>query len=291
MTATSDTRFDVATPEAPIHLPPRNLEAEQALLGAVLYDNSAFERVTDGLRAQHFHEPFHQRLWAAIEDHIRRGQLAEPILLASRFAGDAAYEEFGGVRYLADLVDRAPPAMNAPDYARTIYDLALRRDLIRLSGEIAGKAAGDASSSAREQIEGAEQELYSLAETGGISSGVMTFATALRGAVEIAAEAYGRDGRLAGVSTGLIDLDQILGGMHGSDLLILAGRPSMGKTALATNIAFDVARNYAFEETLERSRKTVKGGVVLFFFVGNVGRAIGHASPGRCFSRALGSAA
>ncbi|MFN3585078.1 replicative DNA helicase [Phenylobacterium sp.] len=245
---------------------PANIEAEQALLGALLFDNAAFERLGDNLQARHFFEPFHQRLYAAIETHIRKGQLAEPILLAEQFARDPAFEELGGVRYLADLVDRAPPAANAPDYARAIYDLALRRDLIRIGGEIAAQAqAGDAELNAQEQIEAAEQQLYQLAETGGVSQGFVAFSDALQGALAMAAEAHSRDGGLAGLSTGLIDLDRKIGGMHPSDLMILAARPSMGKTSLACNIAFDVARNYAWEPQPDGSRKTVRGGVVAFF--------------------------
>ena len=245
---------------------PSNLEAEQALLGALLYDNAAYERIIDKLQGRHFYEPFHQRLFTALENHIRKGQLAEPILMADEFKRDPAFEELGGLRYLADLVDRAPPAANAPDYARVIYDLALRRDLIRIGGEISAEAqTGDPDKTARDQIEQAEQQLYTLAESGTASTGFVGFADALRGAVEMAAEAYSRDGGLAGISTGLIDLDQKLGGLHPSDLLIVAGRPSMGKTALATNVAFHVARNYAWEPQPDGSRKTVNGGVVAFF--------------------------
>jgi replicative DNA helicase len=252
---------DVAIPHAPA-----NVEAEQALLGALLYDNAAFERLGDHLLAEHFFEPFHQRLFQAIQTNIRKGQLAEPILLAEQFSRDPAFEELGGVRYLADLVDRAPPAANAPDYANAVYDLALRRDLIRIGGDIATTAQrGDAELDARDQIEAAEQQLYQLAETGGVSQGFVNFADALRGAVAMAAEAHGRDGGLAGLSTGLIDLDQKIGGMHPSDLMILAARPSMGKTSLACNIAFDVARNYAYEPQPDGSKKTVRGGVVAFF--------------------------
>ena len=251
--------------DAPLAVAPSNIEAEQALLGALLYDNAAYERLSDRLQARHFYEPFHQRLFAALESHIRKGQLAEPILLADEFKKDPAFEELGGVRYLADLVDRAPPAANAPDYARAIYDLALRRDLIRIGGEITVEAqAHDADISARDQIESAEQKLYTLAESGTSSTGFIPFADALTGAVQMAAEAYSRDGGLAGVSTGLTDLDKQLGGLHPSDLLILAGRPSMGKTALATNIAFNIARNYRWEPTPD-GRKTVSGGVVAFF--------------------------
>src|SRR4051812_6843597 len=252
--------------DAPIAHAPANVEAEQALLGALLYDNAAFERIGDYLNERHFYEPFHQRLFAAVEVNIRKGQLAEPILLAEQFARDPAFEELGGVRYLADLVDRAPPAANAPDYARAVYDLALRRDLIRIGGDIAAQAQkSELELSARDQIEQAEQQLFSLAETGGVSQGFVTFADALHGAVAMAAEAHSRDGGLAGVSTGLIDLDQKIGGLHPSDLIILAARPSMGKSSLAVNIGFDVARTYAWEPQPDGSKKTVRGGVVAFF--------------------------
>lgn len=242
---------------------PHNLEAEQALLGSLMFDNAVFERLSDRLRGAHFYEPFHQRLYDAIEDHVRQGLLAEPTILMERFKQDPAFQEFGGLRYLADLVDRAPPAANAPDYARVVYDLSLRRDLIRIGGEII-KEAPQPETAAIDQIETAEQQLYTLAETGKPSSGFVSFSTALSGAVQMAAEAYQRDGKLAGLATNLDDLDQKLGGLHPSDLLILAGRPSMGKTALATNIAFNVARNYRWEPTPE-GRKTVSGGVVAFY--------------------------
>jgi len=245
---------------------PHNIDAEQALLGAILFDNAAYERLSDQLTARHFYEPFHARLFAAMEVHIRKGQLAEPIVLAEQFKRDPSFDELGGLRYLADLVDRAPPAANAPDFARLVYELALRRELIRIGGDIAVAAnQSDPELSARDQIESAEQQLYSLAETGAPTSGLTSFGDALRGAVDMAAEAFGRDGGLAGVSTGLIDLDQRLGGLHPSDLLILAARPSMGKSSLASNIAFDVARNYAWEPQPDGSRKTVNGGVVAFF--------------------------
>jgi replicative DNA helicase len=244
---------------------PANIEAEQALLGAVLFDNAAYERLSDTFSAHHFFEPFHQRLFAAMEEYIRKGQLAEPIVLMERFKNDPAFQELGGLRYLADLVDRAPPAANAPEYGRLVYDLALRRDLIRIGGEIAQAAQMDAEHTAKDQIEVAEQSLYTLAETGQSSTGFVSFADALEGAVNMAAEAYSRDGGLAGISTGLMDLDRMLGGLHPSDLIILAGRPSMGKSALAANIAFHVAKSYAYDILPDGSRKTSNGGVVAFF--------------------------
>lgn len=260
-------QFAPAVPALPeVSAAPHNLEAEQALLGALLFDNAAYERLGDNLQARHFYEPFHGRLYTALEEFIRRGQLAEPIGMAERFKADAAFNDLGGIRYLADMVDRAPPAAHAPDFGRLVYELALRRDLIRVGGEISADAqVPDPELAARDMIGAAEQKLYNLAETGSASTGFVGFGDALRGAVEMAAEAFGRDGKLAGISTGLTDLDAKLGGLHPSDLLILAGRPSMGKTALATNIAFHVARNYAWEPTPTGDRKTVNGGVVAFY--------------------------
>jgi replicative DNA helicase len=255
-----------ATPVLDVVHAPANLEAEQALLGVLLYDNGVLERISDTLTAAHFYEPFHGRLFAAIQNHVRRGHLAEPILMAEQFHRDPAFEDLGGVRYLADLVDHAPQAANAADYARVILDLALRRDLIRIGGDIAALAqAGDEELSGREQISQAEQQLYALAETGAVAGGFVAFSDSVSGAISMAAEAFQRDGGLSGLSTGLIDLDQKLGGLHKSDLLILAARPSMGKTSLAANIAFSVARNYAWEPSPEGGRKTVGGGVVAFF--------------------------
>ncbi|ESQ94193.1 hypothetical protein ABENE_02430 [Asticcacaulis benevestitus DSM 16100 = ATCC BAA-896] len=251
-----------AASEAPSTIP-HNLEAEQALLGCLLFDNGAYERLYDGLQPRHFYEPFHQRLFAVIEEQIRVGHLAEPIVLLDKFKADQAFQDLGGIRYFADLVDRAPPAANANDYARVIYDLALRRELIRLGGEIAKSAIGEQD--AREQIEAAESQLFSMAESGSSSTGFVSFSDAVAGALNHAEEAFHRDGGLAGVSTGLTDLDKQIGGLHKSDLIILAGRPSMGKTALATNIAMNIAKNYAYEPQPDGTRKTVRGGVVAFY--------------------------
>ena len=252
----------MSTPGDPASLP-HNLEAEQALLGCLLFDNGAYERLYDGLQGRHFYEPFHQRLFVTIEDQIRVGHLAEPIVLLDKFKTDQAFNDLGGIRYFADLVDRAPPAANANDYARVIYDLALRRELIRLGGEIAHTATNEGL--AREQIEKAEAQLFELAEKGTSSTGFKTFSESVIGAVSIAEEAFHRDGGLAGTSTGLMDLDRQIGGLHKSDLIILAGRPSMGKTALATNIAMNVAKKFRYEHQPDGTRKTVDGGVVAFY--------------------------
>ena len=223
-----------------------------------------------------------------MEDHIRKGMLAEPIVLMERFRRDPAFEDLGGIRYLADLVDRAPPAANAADYGRVIYDLALRRDLIRIGGEISNVATTDAETDARDQIEQAEAQLYTLAENGSASTGFVNFSDALRGAIEMAAEAYDPRRRpWPGISCGLIDLDQKLGGLHPSDLLILAGRPSMGKTALATNIAFHVARHYAWEPQPDGTKKTVNGGIVAFFSLEMSADQLAMPSVGRGLGRLI----
>lgn len=242
---------------------PSNIDAEQMVLGCLLYDNGAFERLDDVLSAEHFHEPFHQRLYAAIETCIRKGQLANPVLLMEQFRADEGFAELGGVTYLAALIDAAPPSPNVAEYGRAVHDAYLRRQLLAACDDGA-HAALTSSEPAREAIEETEQRLFALAENrkGG---GVIAFAEALAGAVNMAAQAYQRDGGLAGISTGLLDLDHKLGGMHGSDLMILAARPSMGKTSLACNIAYDVARRYRYETQPDGQRKTIEGGQVLFF--------------------------
>jgi replicative DNA helicase len=244
---------------------PHNLEAEHGLIGCVLFDNGAFERIPDSFRAEHFHEPLHGAIWEAITALVSAGRVADPVTVQDKVKDHGAYEAAGGLPYLADLFDRAPPAANAADYARVITEQARRRDLIRIAGDVDHAARKDHDADAREIIEHAEAELYSLAETGQRSGGVVTFSHALTGAVRMIGDAFERDGKLAGLSTGLIDVDQKLGGLHPSDLLILAGRPSMGKTALATNIAFNVASKYRYEAQPDGTRKTVEGGVVLFF--------------------------
>jgi replicative DNA helicase len=146
---------------------PSNVEAEQALLGCVMFDNAAFERLPDGLKGSHFYEPFHQRLFDAIESSIAAGALAEPTILMDRFKADPAFEEFGGLRYLADLVDRAPPAFGVRDYGRTIMDLAMRRDLMRIGGEIIGEAANP-DKTAKDLLTEAEGALFGLPRRGGV---------------------------------------------------------------------------------------------------------------------------
>jgi len=179
---------------------------------------------------------------------------------------DAGLAELGGPAYLMRLAGAAISSFAVRDYAEMIYDLAIRRELIEVGNDIAAKAARvDVQSEPKEQIVEAEQKLYALAEQGQTEQGFQSFLTAVTDAVKVANAAYQREGGLAGVSTGLIDMDKKLGGLHRSDLLILAGRPSMGKTSLATNIAFNIARAYKKGITTSGEEGAVDGGVVGFF--------------------------
>ncbi|MGB7126614.1 MAG: replicative DNA helicase [Methylovirgula sp.] len=246
-------------------VPPHNIEAEQALLGAILVNNDAFDRVSDFLQAQHFSEELHRRIYDVAAQLIRAGKLATPITLKT-FLGE---HDLGGVtmaQYLARLASEATTIINAADYGRTIHDLAVRRDLIVIGEDIVnGAYDAPIAASPRDQIEEAERKLYSLAETGRYEGGFQRFSDALAVAVDMAAKAWERDGRLSGLATGLTDLDKMLGGLQASDLVIIAGRPGMGKTALATNIAFNIARAYEFEARPDGTHATVNGGVVGFF--------------------------
>ena len=244
---------------------PHNLDAEQAFLGALLYDNELFHRVADWLKPEHFYDPVHGRIFDTASDLIGRGSLADAVVLKTQFDKDDGLREIGGTTYLAVLMEGAVSGNAAIEYAKIIYELALRRELIRIGHDLANAASQDAEIQARSLIQDIEQQLYNLAEEGSASRGFVSFKQALAESVESASAAYERDGGLAGISSGLNELDRKLGGLHPSDLIILAGRPSMGKTSLATNIAFNIAKAYQYEEQPDGSKKTVRGGVVGFY--------------------------
>ena len=245
---------------------PHSIEAEQQLLGAVLTNNDLFDRIAQILRAEHFYDPVHARIFETAAARIAKNNLASPVTLKAFLEDDAGLAELGGPAYLMRLAGAAISSFAVRDYAEMIYDLAIRRELIDVGNEIAAKAARvDVQSEPKEQIVEAEQKLYALAEQGQTEQGFQSFLTAVTDAVKVANAAYQREGGLAGVSTGLIDMDKKLGGLHRSDLLILAGRPSMGKTSLATNIAFNIARAYKKGITTSGEEGAVDGGVVGFF--------------------------
>ncbi|MBR0706018.1 replicative DNA helicase [Bradyrhizobium liaoningense] len=245
---------------------PHNIEAEQSLLGAILVNNDAFYRVSDFLEAKHFFEPLHQTIFETAGSLIRMGKIATPVTLKTFLPADT---DVGGMtigQYLARLAAEATTIINAQDYGRTIYDLSLRRDLIGI-GEDMVNVAYDApvDFQPRAQIEDAERKLYELAESGRYDGGFQKFSQALAVAVDLAAKAFQRDGKLSGISTGMRDLDTKMGGLQHSDLIIVAGRPGMGKTSLATNIAYNVAKAYVPELQADGTTKAANGGVIGFF--------------------------
>lgn len=236
---------------------PHNIEAEQSLLGAVLVNNEAFHRVSDFLRAEHFYEPVHQRIFEACAARIGRGQLADHRTLYHLFETDPALQELDGPRYLGRLAAAAETIVNATEYGRIIHDLALRRGLIRVGEEVVTTAyEPQAEGSGKDQIEAAERRLFELAQQGEISGDFRGFSGVLTEAVRHIESAFHKTGKVTGVPTGLTGLDEKMGGLQRSDLLILAGRPSMGKTALAVTIA----ANAAMAENPGREREDARHG-------------------------------
>ncbi|GAA6207706.1 replicative DNA helicase [Cognatishimia sp. WU-CL00825] len=261
------TTINPGAPEAQDGDPmPHSIEAEQQLLGAILTNNDIFDRVASVITSEHFYDPVHARIYEVAASRIAKNNLASPVTLRAFLEDDDGLKELGGPAYLARLAGAAISAYAAKDYAQMIYDMAIRRELIGLGQTIASRATKmDVSEEPREQIVQAEQALYKLSEQGKTDSGFVSFLKAVTEAVQTANAAYQRDGGLAGVSTGLVDLDAKLGGLHPSDLLILAGRPSMGKTSLATNIAFNVAKAYKKGIRPDGSEGAVEGGIVGFY--------------------------
>jgi replicative DNA helicase len=250
----------------PVRLPPSNTEAEQALLGAIFRNNLAHGRVSDFLEPEHFSNAVHARIYAAIGKLIERGQIANPVTLKNLFDQDGALAEIGGAQYLTRLAEAAVTIINAEEYGRRVHDLYLRRQLIGVGEDVVNDAfRHDLDDDAVNQIERAEEKLYKLAESGQTEGGLRPFKAALTEAIELAQAAFKRDGRIVGVPTGFIDIDKKLGGLHPSDLIIAAGRPGMGKTAFATNIAFHAAKAYRAAPGPD-GRPVAEDGAVIGFF-------------------------
>ena len=266
MALESTARKQLVEAEPRFRAAPHNIEIEQALLGAILVNNEAFYRVSDFLNPEHFFEPIHQKLFELASSLIRAGKIATPVTIKTFLPPEMDVAGLAPAVYLARLAAEATTVINAEDYGRAIYDLALRRALILL-GEDLVNVAYDApvDLAPQSQIEDAERRLYELAETGKYDGGFQRFAQALTTAVDMAANAYQRDGKLSGIATGLRDLDRQMGGLQKSDLIILAGRPGMGKTALATNIAYNIAKAWEGETQVDGRVATINGGIVGFF--------------------------
>jgi replicative DNA helicase len=233
---------------------PYNLEAEQALLGALLVDNEQLHKVSDYLLAEHFYRPVHQRIFEAIWKYNERALLANPVTLKSQFDGDEELKESGGAGYLAKLAGLAAGIFNINDYGRTIYELAISRGLIHLGKDIVEEAYDQTvDMSPSEQIELAESRLFGLASDGSSDKNFQPLKIGLTDAIKRAEHAFKMKDQVSGVPSGFIDMDQMLGGLQDSDLVILAGRPSMGKTALAVNLGFNSA--LAFKKIHEAALK------------------------------------
>ena len=245
--------------------PPANIEIEQALLGALLRDNRKFDQISDLLSPACFAAPEHQKIFHLMKRQIDRGQEARPTTLRHLIQNDPLLAESGGSDYLVKLSANVITVINVADYAKTLLDLYLKRQLIEI-GEIMVNDAydQDLDETGTDQIEKAENSLYQLATTGEVNKGAIALSEAANIALQAAESAYGRDDHIIGVDTGLRDINNMLGGFHPSDLIVIAGRPSMGKTALATNIAFNAAR--AYRRFTDKNGQTLReGGKVLFF--------------------------
>ncbi|OYY78474.1 MAG: replicative DNA helicase [Sphingomonas sp. 28-62-20] len=224
---------------------PQNVEAEAAMLGAMMIDNRLADDLTDRLEPEHFYEPVHGRIFAAIKTLRKTESLATPVTLRPMFEADEGMRALGGPSYLAQLTGSGAGLIGARQFAKQIYDLAMLRTLVSVGRQLVERALDTSEEvNPRKQIEEAEEELFKVAADGGAESTVKSFGDAAKAAVKMAERALNAGGNLSGITTGLDSVNAKMGGMHHSDLMILAGRPGMGKTALATNIAFNAAQRW-----------------------------------------------
>ena len=223
---------------------PSNLEAEQALLGSILVNNDIIDEISTLINSNIFYDPAHIKIYEVIENLNNKGMIANPITLKNFFEKDNMLGEVGGTEYLVKLTRFSGSVKQAIDYAKIIHEMYLRRELVMVSDKLSSDTlnANSQEKNAEKIIEDTEKSLYDLAERGTFSQSYLKFNKALDETIKMATLAMQSDGGIVGVPTGLSDLDEKLGGLHKSDLVILAGRPSMGKTALATNIAFNASQ-------------------------------------------------
>ena len=244
---------------------PSNLEAEQALIGSILVNNDIIDEVSTIINPTSFYDPAHTKIYEVIETLNNKGMIANPITLKNYFEKDNMLNEVGGTEYLVKLTRFSSSTKQAVDYAKVIHEMYLRRELILISDNLSTETLNSKDQSAEKIIETTEKSLFDLAERGSFSQSFLKFNQALDQTIEMATLAMKNDRGIVGVPTGLTDLDEKLGGLHKSDLVILAGRPSMGKTSLATNIAFNIAKKFRRERDENGIEKTADGGVVGFF--------------------------
>ena len=221
---------------------PNNIEAEQSVIGSILVTNEIFDEINTIISNVNFYDPMHQKIFNAIENMIYKGMLANPITLKNFFENEK--DQLNIPEYLIKITKFSTSVRQAIEYSKIIYDMFVRRELIKISeGIIYNAKENDLETNGKTIIENSEKLLYDLAEKGTFNSSLIKFDDAMKQTIEMASAAYKNEGGIVGVPTGLRDLDDKLGGLHQSDLVIIAGRPSMGKTSLATNIAFNAAQN------------------------------------------------
>jgi len=223
---------------------PCNIEAEQALIGSILISNDIYDEISTIVEAEKFFDPIHTKIFETIEILISKGLLANPITLKNYFEKHEGLKELGGQEYLVKITKFSTSTKQAIDYAKIVHEMHVRRQLVKISESVLDSASNsDIDISGEDLIEDAEKSLFELAERGHFSRSILKFENALKQTIEMAKKAYQNDEGIVGVPTGLRELDDKLGGLHNQDLVIIAGRPSMGKTSLATNIAFNAAKN------------------------------------------------
>ena len=229
---------------------PCNIEAEQAVIGSILVSNDIYDEISPIIDSQKFFDPIHVKIYETIEKLISKGLLANPITLKNHFENNEGLKELGGQEYLIKITRFSTSVKQAIDYANIVQEMHVRRELIKISESVLNQASNnvDVSSTGEEIIQSAEKSLFELAERGHFNQSILKFESALKQTIEMAKSAYQNEEGIVGVPTGLKDLDSKLGGLHKQDLIIIAGRPSMGKTALATNIAFHAAKNIEKKE-------------------------------------------
>ncbi len=224
---------------------PCNIEAEQAVIGSILVSNDIYDEISLIIDSQKFFDPIHSKIFETITNLINKGLLANPITLKNYFENNEGLKELGGQEYLIKITKFSTSMKQTIDYANIVHEMHVRRELIKISESVLYEASSNTeiTTSGENMIQNAEKSLFDLAERGHFNQSFMKFENALKQTIEMARSAYQNDEGIVGVPTGLTDLDSRLGGMHKQDLIIIAGRPSMGKTALATNIAFHAAKN------------------------------------------------
>ena len=220
---------------------PNNIEAEQSVIGSILVTNEIFDEINTIISSINFYDPMHQKIFSAIENLIYKGMLANPITLKNYFEDEK--DDLNVPEYLVKITKFSTSTRQAIEYSKIIYDMFVRRELIKISEQTIDTAKlNDINTNGQDIIENSEKLLFDLAEKGSFNSSLTKFDEAMRQTIEMATAAYKNEEGIVGVPTGLRDLDDRLGGLHQSDLIIIAGRPSMGKTSLATNIAFNAAK-------------------------------------------------